>query len=248
MLVLGTHRSGTSIVTTALVQAQGFELGGPLLHVGDENPLGHFENEHVLAMHEQFLQEVGVEWSDLADPMALAGRRRRRAWVEQIGECCTEVARGADRFAVKDPRMLLVLPLWRTALRRQRVDVRALVTLRHPGATARSLHARNGLPLAHAEQIWLRDMRALQAGIGRVPHGVVRYGALVADPVRVLRGGFAAAGVPWDVAAEGAVRDLVDPALDRSRGEDADAPEAATAFAGVATLGSVRQWPRLGRS
>lgn len=245
MLVLGTHRSGTS-VTTALVQAQGFALGEPLLHVGDENPLGHFENERVLALHQSFLRELGLEWFDDGDPMALAGRRRLRAWQAAIEACYQEVAGDSARFAVKDPRMLLVLPLWRRALRRLRVEPRALVTLRHPGATARSLQRRNDLTHAHGEQIWLRDMAALRHGIGRMRHGVVRYEALIADPVGVLRAAFADAGVLWQAAADDAVRALVDPALNRSvDGTMVAAPHAAAVHRLIERHRSVRQWPRL---
>lgn len=93
MLVLGTHRSGTSI-TTALVQAQGFALGQPLLHVGDENPLGHFEHEHVLAMHEAFLAEVGLQWFDRVDPLALAGAERRQRWQAEIAEQYAGISEG----------------------------------------------------------------------------------------------------------------------------------------------------------
>ncbi|HAP77522.1 MAG TPA: hypothetical protein DCR14_15760 [Acidimicrobiaceae bacterium] len=248
MLVLGTHRSGTS-VTTALVHAQGFALGGPLLHVGDENPLGHFENEQVLALHESFLHELGLEWFDDGDPLQLAGRQRRRRWTAAIEERFVTVAAGEDRFAVKDPRMVHLLPLWRVALRRLGTDARAIVTLRHPAATARSLHHRNDLPLAHGERIWLRDMEAIRRGIGRMRHGVVRYEHLVADPLRVLRAGFDDAGVPWQHDAEEAMRSLVDPALNRSSaGTDVDAPHAGPLHRAIEPLRSARRWPHIDRA
>ena len=246
MLVLGTHRSGTSI-TTALVQAQGFALGQPLLHVGDENPLGHFEHVHVLAMHEAFLAEVGLQWFDRVDPLALAGAERRQRWQAEIAEQYAGISEGAGRFAVKDPRLVHFLPLWLAALHAMEVDARALVTLRHPGSTARSLQVRNGLAVEHAEQIWLRDMAALQRGIGELRHGVVRYESLVADPINVMREGLSQAGVEWDSAAEATMRGLVNPALNRSGvGAEGDAPAAGRLHATIETLPSVRDWPPIG--
>lgn len=247
VLVLGTHRSGTSI-TTALVQALGYELGGPLLHVGDENPLGHFEHETVLAMHEGFLADVGLRWFDDDVPLAVADRRRRRRWTDEITDCFRDVAAGAERFAVKEPRMLHFLPLWRVALRRLDVHTSALVTLRHPAATARSLHRRNGLTLEHAERIWLRDTAAIRHHIGRMPHGVVRYAMLVSDPVGTMRAGWVAAGLPWPLGADtdGRLQMLVDPSLNRSAGgDDGDAPRATALFALIDADHSVRQWPML---
>lgn len=255
MLVLGTHRSGTS-VTTALVQAQGFALGAPLLHVGEENPLGHFEHERVLALHESFLHELGWEWFDAVDPLTAAGRERKRRWRSAIEACFEEIAAGADRFAVKDPRMVLFLPLWRSGLRRLGVPTRAIVTVRHPATTAHSLHHRNHLPLAEGEWIWWRDMAAIRRGIGRLPHGIVHYERLLEDPVGVMMAGFAGAGLQWAPEADDAVRSLVDPALNRSAtrsdhsgGEHGLEGEVSMAVVRMhrrlESLSSVRQWPRI---
>lgn len=242
LLVLGTHRSGTSI-TTALVQALGFELGGPLLHVGDENPLGHFEHVEVLNTQERYLHELGVEWFQPVDPWQLAGAARRGAWVDEMTAIYATITDGAEQFAIKDPRLVRFLPLWWAVFRRLQVRATALVTLRDPQATAASLQRRNSMEPAAAEQLWCYDMESIRLHLGRCPHGVVRYEQLVADPVPAMRRGFARAGLAWNGTAEPAVRALVDPALDRSRaGEETLVPAATARYREIVGCSTVGAW------
>lgn len=243
LLVLGTHRSGTSI-TTALVQALGFELGGPLLHIGDENPLGHFEHVEVLNTQDRYLHDLGVEWNQPVDPWELAGEARRRQWCDEMADLYTRITDGAEQFAIKDPRLVRFLPLWWAVFRRLRVRPTALVTLRDPQATARSLARRNQMAAAEADQLWCYDMESIRVHLGRYPHGIVRYEELVTDPVVTMRRGFARAGLTWQPSAEPQIRQLVDPQLDRSWADDHTAVPFATAryreIVGCSTVGAWR--------
>lgn len=242
LLVLGTHRSGTSI-TTALVQALGFELGGPLLHVGDENPLGHFEHVEVLNTQDGYLAELGVEWFQPVDPWQLAGEARRRRWLDEMTDLYARITGGADQFAIKDPRLVRFLPMWWAVFRRLRVQPTALITLRDPQATATSLQRRNAMEPAVAERLWCYDMESIRLHLGRVPHGIVRYEQLVVDPVPAMRRGFARAGLTWQPSAEAQIRRLVDPGLDRSHsGEGVAVPIAAARYREIVGCSTVGAW------
>ncbi|MEQ1701560.1 MAG: sulfotransferase [Ilumatobacteraceae bacterium] len=245
LLVLGTHRSGTSI-TTALVQALGFELGGPLLHVGDENPLGHFEHVEVLNTQDRYLHDLGLEWFQPVDPWQLAGETRRRQWCDEMTDLYASITDGAEQFAIKDPRLVRFLPLWWAVFRRLKVRATAMVTLRDPQSTASSLARRNQMAAADAERLWCYDMESIRRNIGRCPHGIVRYEDLVTDPVVTMRRGFARAGLQWQPSAEPQIRQLVDPGLDRSHaGGGATVPMAAARYREILGCSTVGAWRAL---
>ena len=63
VLVLGPHRSGTSLVAAAMETA-GFELGTREPWSNDDNPKGFFENERVIAFNDHLLKRLGGRWDN----------------------------------------------------------------------------------------------------------------------------------------------------------------------------------------
>lgn len=57
-LCLGSHRSGTSMVSAAL-QAIGAELSLPRHETSEENPKGFFEHAEVVALNDKLLRLAG---------------------------------------------------------------------------------------------------------------------------------------------------------------------------------------------
>ena len=62
-LVLGPHRSGSSI-TTKLLQSLGCKLGNYMVGANSSNPMGHFENLKVYTFHEGLLQRANTDWKN----------------------------------------------------------------------------------------------------------------------------------------------------------------------------------------
>ena len=63
LLVLGMHRSGTSVAAGALRLA-GVDLGTDLMAPAPDNPKGFWEHSGVVAIHEQLLAALGRAWND----------------------------------------------------------------------------------------------------------------------------------------------------------------------------------------
>jgi hypothetical protein len=195
VVVLGMHRSGTSMLTGLLA------LAG--LHAGAEedfpppdahNRRGYWELLDVWAIDEALLRLLGATWDDPGacdlSRLAAADRVRLAARAERV------VAR-LDRhgpWVVKDPRLCLLLPFWRPWLSR---PVSVLV-YRDPRAVARSLAARDGHPPARGTALWERYTRAALAASADMPRVVVAQRDLLADPrgtMERLVGALARAGV-----------------------------------------------------
>ena len=83
----------------------------------------------------------------------------------------------------KDPRACLLLPFWREVLPG---PLTAVFVWRDPLAVARSLHARDGMPVGYGLALWEWYIRSAAAGLAGVDTYVLEYAAVVADPEAAL--------------------------------------------------------------
>lgn len=178
------HRSGTSVLTH-LLACMGFDAGPPeSLQQGDAaNPQGYWESRAAWALDEEVLAALGASWWEVADldleTLAPADRERFVARARSIAGDL-EARRP---WVLKEPRMCVLLPLWRQALA---APVFALVH-RDPLEVARSLQARDGFPIAVGLALWeVYALAALRHSLG-APRVAVSYRRLVADPARVAK-------------------------------------------------------------
>jgi hypothetical protein len=217
VVVAGTHRSGTS-VTTGILHRLGFAIGEPVMPPHPDNPTGYFENLRVVELHEEVFAEAGAKWFDLVDVWSLLDHQRRIHWSARAAALLSELMQGADRFVLKDPRLVRLLPMWSLALASLEADVRYVATVRDPAEVAVSLHRRDGFDVSHGEALWNLDMDL----VGRHLDGratVVVYADVLEAPLQAARrllDGIDVRGDPDDM--EAAVQ-LVVPELNRSRYE-----------------------------
>ncbi|HZV23736.1 MAG TPA: hypothetical protein VFF93_08210, partial [Luteimonas sp.] len=146
VLVLGMHRSGTSAVTGAL-RLRGFALGEDLMRPAPDNPKGFWEHAGIVALHDGVLEAIGRAWNDPRPlPEGWLSHPKVRAAQDDLETLLRADFGAMKRWAVKDPRLCLLLPMWRPVLAALGVEARALMVARHPGEVAASLRARNGCP------------------------------------------------------------------------------------------------------
>jgi hypothetical protein len=166
--VLGMHRSGTSAIAGMLAD-HGVELG-PVSEKNRFNPRGNREIRELNRLHDQVLERSGGSWWDPpARIRARSGDYRRRN--EILGSIPGET------IGVKDPRLLLVLELWRD------LDPRPIGVIRNPVAVRESLERRADerqrrhpqLSAAGWEELWLIYNRALLAEHRRHPFPVIDF-------------------------------------------------------------------------
>ncbi len=223
-LVLGMHRSGTSVVA-GLLHESGIAMGTErtfLPRPSDENLLGFYEDARFRVVN---------------DALLARSRYRVKSWrlpVPDVGE--TRVLAPAMRALVrrrqaqgepwgwKDPRQLLTLRAWRPVLAEVTSDVRVAWVHRQPEAVARSMVARGNVggrsrALALYDAYTERALDVLEAWRPRL--ALVRYEQLVRDPMTGRRP--LAELVERDIPVS-VVDRLVEPTLDRSGGGDGGQP------------------------
>lgn len=224
LLVMGAHRSGTSATAGALAQL-GVPLGAGLLAPGEDNPKGYFEHREAVELDDRWLRALSRSWDDVR-PMP-ANWQVAPASIEaakQIDALLQAEFADADVFALKDPRMCRLLPVWLDVVRARGDRPALLFVARHPQEVAASIHKRNGLDVVVGELLWLRHMlEAAQASQGAA-RAAVTYDAMLADPVGTLRTAFAALDIPFPSVVDAARLQRFVHAGDRHHVARGDAP------------------------
>jgi len=160
VLVLGMHRSGTSSLTGLLEEA-GLFLGD-VKRQSAHNAKGSRESPAVWSVNDAMLREAGGSWRHPPAAPPVVTDHHVSSVIDLVSGFPDDRAWG-----VKDPRILLVLEVWRRAL----PAARLVTTVRHPAAVARSLAARNGMEFDEAISLWAHYNSVLLEACrrGRVP-------------------------------------------------------------------------------
>ena len=142
--ILGMHRSGTSAFCgVARELGLGFgwlrepgdldegQRGSP--HKNAFNVRGNHENRELRWLHDEILERAGGSWHEPPDGVEITARDRERR-DQVIGSFAD------DPVAIKDPRLLLVMDLYRE------LDPLPIAVIRNPVAVAESLDRRSKQP------------------------------------------------------------------------------------------------------
>src|SRR5262249_42923187 len=134
-LILGSGRSGTSMLAGVLSQA-GYYMGEHLIPPDEANPKGYFEDDEVNAINEKLLALVTPARSRPAHGwrwLAAVPVSARISCSPQLAKRI-EIQTSRTPFCLKDPRFCYTLPVWRPFLR----DTMLLCVFREPTRTAQS--------------------------------------------------------------------------------------------------------------
>ncbi|KAL7536042.1 hypothetical protein ACHAWF_005350, partial [Thalassiosira exigua] len=134
-VVLGMHRSGTSMLSGLLVKGFGYETGGPLIGASFDNEKGFYERIDVVLQNDEFMgaQNSGWSWNpmDFDPDLALLHKRQGKVTFKE-GEKSLRFLNNRQKtlaYLQKDPRMCIVLPTWLRLLDEKPAVV---CTYRHP--------------------------------------------------------------------------------------------------------------------
>ena len=180
-LVLGMHRSGTSAVTQVLALA-GASLPENVMAGDEHNAKGYFEPWKIALFNDARLRTGGAAWDDIfAFPYRPLATKAERTWLSRA-EALFEDEYGEVRYPLlKDPRVTVLMPFWRTVLTELEVGARCVIPVRHPLAVAGSLARRNGFAPQKSVLIWSAYMLAAEAYTRDLPRAFVSYDGLLHD-------------------------------------------------------------------
>lgn len=188
IVVLGMHRSGTSVLTRGL-QVLDVELGDTLIPaLEDNNPKGFFEDIDINNLNENLLRYLGLRWDSLCD---FTSFDIQAVDLQDFKECAknliTKKMHGLSRtFAMKDPRLCILLPFWMPLFEELNLDVSYIIAHRHPTSVAHSLQKRDGFTLAKGYILWYRHMLSGLRETESQKRIVVSYDCLLENPENEL--------------------------------------------------------------
>ena len=183
ILVVGMHRSGTSLLGSIL-KALGVELPGPLIPGDEHNPAGYFERSDITALQEELLIDLQRWWPSEQGALPLpqgwlATPRAQRAAFHLKHLLKADQQQQNGPWAIKDPRSSLLLPLWRQVAAELDQPLRLLLAFRDPAEVVTSLVNRDagatGMTVARAQALWVRHQQQLLVDAGDLPLHVVSY-------------------------------------------------------------------------
>jgi hypothetical protein len=185
VMVVGMHRSGTSGLAHTLATL-GIALPDPddLVPPGPGNEEGHWESQSLLRADNELLGLLGGAWH--------APARTFPGWEQPAGPIpesfrahATQLARTAfarSPMVLKDPRLCITLPFWRTVLEHEPC---AVFVFRDPLEVALSLRARHSdLPLTLGLALWDRYVRHAASALAGMPVFAVEYPSMFGEPGR----------------------------------------------------------------
>lgn len=167
VVVLGMHRSGTSLLSGLLVRGLSYLSPGEAIPANEQNPYGFFENVDVCRQNDIWLKEQGRTW-DMIDTKTLPtnssilvkmfspsdscatnscfsskkkGRRPPRYFRHRNNALYHYNNPAISPWIMKDPRLCVTLKLWLQVLNGAPPAV--IFTYRSPVEVARSLAARS---------------------------------------------------------------------------------------------------------
>ena len=146
VMVMGMHRSGTSLMTQLLHRA-GVYAGSTCDHIppASDNPEGFWELRSLVELNKIILFLAGGNWSKPPaeeDVLSVSVGPRARHVFSYFD--------GVPTWVIKDPRLCLTLPVLQEALPD---SLKIIRMYRNPASIAKSLQKRNLLPQANGERL-----------------------------------------------------------------------------------------------
>ena len=214
IVVIGMHRSGTSLVTRGL-GALGVQLGDNLsADAAPDNAKGHWEDRDILELNERLMTTLALQWDVVgAADDALMAAPSLAPLVEQARSLVQAKTAGNVAWAFKDPRTARLWPFWRRVFAEAGGAKPDFVwVIRHPLAVAQSLARRDGFSPLKSHLLWLRHHSIPFADIAASRHVVVDYDRMLSQPRVELRR--IAGALTLEAEDDAGVADFTDSFLD----------------------------------
>jgi hypothetical protein len=187
VVVLGMHRSGTSVITQAM-SSLGAQLPLRLLPpMADSNPHGFFEPKEIVAVHERLLASAGTSWFDWnLFPKSWSESQAAQSIIAELIAAVHADYDDASLFVLKDPRICRFAAIWMRIFSELEVTPFVVLPFRNPIEVAKSLRFRDGFPLSNGYLLWLRHVLDAELSSRDFPRVFLRYEDFIEDGRREI--------------------------------------------------------------
>lgn len=200
LIITGMHQSGTDLLAGCLqllgVQTAGEVACFPTLQ--DQPPA---QLQELSLIHDLLLQDLGSSWQQAGPlPAGWESTEPAQAALSQLQGLLQEHLLDAGLFAVSDPRISRLLPLWLQLASNLQLDLRFVLSVRRPWDVASYLVSQNGIDQHKAHLLWLVHNQEAFLSTHAYPRCLVIYEQLLSNPISVLQG--LGQELPLDISSE----------------------------------------------
>ncbi|MDG9667316.1 hypothetical protein ONV78_06155 [Hahella sp. CR1] len=185
IFILGMHRSGTSALAGAL-RCLGLYLGDDFIEpIAGVNEKGFWEHKKLVDINERLLARVNKTWYSVVGLLEVDWTSSLFDDIKKESlDFVKEVFGEEEVFALKDPRLCLLLPFWLDVMSELDISPAAIIINRSPVEVARSLNRRDGIPQSLSEALWIIYSSSMLISTKNMPVAFIDFDDLLLAPVR----------------------------------------------------------------
>ena len=153
-LVLGSGRSGTSVLTNILI-ALGMLGSDNMIEASEANPKGAFEDKEIFQLQREIFNVLGISgYAPLPNNFLKNADIRR--YISTLREIITQRIESSEGiWGFKDPKTASLLPLWFRVFSPLKIIPKYIIAIRNPEAVVLSMNKNYNDDFDIAELAWL---------------------------------------------------------------------------------------------
>ncbi len=184
IIVLGMHRSGTSVIAGLLnLMGAYFAPANVALPADVTNPKGYWERKDVIIANKTLMESMGATWHQISQWNILQTTDKQKNQFQQEVKPILDDLNQYPHWMLKDPRLCLTLPLWQPYFD----NPIYIVVYRNPIQIAQSLHKRNQFSLHTGLGLWERYMLDALHAIQDQAKILVSFHDLLQNPLKTVK-------------------------------------------------------------
>jgi hypothetical protein len=221
IVLLGMHRSGTSLLAS-LLHGVGAALPTDVIGPGRGNLLGHWEPRNLVEINDDVFRALNRRWDDVrAIDTAWFHSEGAADFIDRIRLQIRSDYGESELLLIKDPRICRLLPLYLTALHALDIETLVILQLRPVGQVIESLARRDGLEPEISALLWARSILEAERYSRDCRRIWVTFENILAHRGRVLDDIAARCGISWPTPYKSA--DLESDRIAEARDRDTQA-------------------------
>jgi hypothetical protein len=197
--ILGMHRSGTSVVARC-INLLGAYLGEDVDFIPplSDNPKGYWERNDVVDFDMRLLDKMKTTWNTSV-PLPKNWHRSDeiKPFRDELFGFIKDTFSDHSLWAWKDPRISLLLPIWRDVLNEMDIQLSVVSVIRNPLDVASSLKKRDGFSYDKSFGIWFNYNISILKTMFDLPYVLIHFDRLINDWEFELRKCAIGLGIAW---------------------------------------------------
>lgn len=182
VVVLGMHRSGTSVITRGLCCVN-VTLGNRLIPPAEDNDKGFWEDIDINNLNVEMMSLIGKDWHHLGPILPSdVELLKSKGYVERAIDLLNLKLSNVRCFGFKDPRTAKLFEFWKNVFKVGNYNVSYILALRNPLSVVRSLEKRDKFEEEKSFLLWIDHVIcSLECARGN-EFIIIDYDLLMTDP------------------------------------------------------------------